>query len=44
MIKKTKSGYVLKSHTGKKTLGKFDSKEEALKRERQINYFKNKKK
>lgn len=40
MIKKVGSKYVLYSKDGTKRLGTYDSKEAALKRERQINYFK----
>lgn len=41
MIRKTKGGYKLMSHKGK-SLGKFKTKKAAMKRERQVNYFKNK--
>ncbi len=34
------SKWILYSHDGSKTLGEFDTEEVALKRERQINYFK----
>lgn len=44
MIKKKGNKYVLKSKDGTKTLGTYNTKEEALKRERQIQYFKKKKK
>ena len=40
MIKKEKSKYVLRSKTTGKKLGSFATKEEALKRERQIQFFK----
>jgi len=43
MISKKGSAYVLKSHTTGKTLGKFKTKAEAVKREKQIQYFKSKK-
>lgn len=43
MIQKTKSGYVVKSTSGK-TMSKPISKAEADKRLKQIEYFKNKKK
>jgi hypothetical protein len=43
MIKREGSMYVLYSKDGKKVLGKFKTKEEAVKREKQINYFKHKK-
>ena len=41
VIRKKGRKYTLYSHTGK-ILGKFTSKNKAVKRERQINYFKNK--
>ena len=41
-IRKTKTGYVLKSKTTGRTLGKSKTKAGILKREKQINYFKNK--
>lgn len=44
MIKKVKSGYKLVSKTAGKLLGEFKTKKEAEKREKQIKYFKNKKK
>lgn len=44
MIKKVKNKYVLYSHDGKKKLGTFDTKKEALEREKQINFFKRRKK
>jgi hypothetical protein len=40
MIKKEGNKYKLFSKDGKKVLGVFDTKKEALKRERQITYFK----
>ena len=40
MIIKQGSKFVLKSKDGSKVLGKFDTKEQALKREKQINFFK----
>lgn len=43
MIKKTKDGYRLVSHTGK-NLGTYPSKKGAEKREKQVNYFKHLKK
>jgi hypothetical protein len=43
MIKKSGSKYVLYSKTGKKKLGTFKTKAGAMKRERQIKYFKGKK-
>jgi hypothetical protein len=43
MIRKTKSGYVLKSQSGEKKLGEFKTKKQAEKREQQIKYFKHKK-
>lgn len=43
MIRKVGTKYKLISHTGK-NLGTFNSRAEALKREKQVNYFKNKKK
>lgn len=44
MMRKTKGGYVLKSKDGTKTLGTFKTKEKAVKRERQIQFFKHLKK
>lgn len=41
MIKKEGDKWVIKSKDGKKTLGTFDSKEEATKRLGQIEFFKN---
>lgn len=43
MIKKIGNIWYLYNSTGKKVLGKFKTKKEALERERQIMYFKNKK-
>lgn len=43
MIKKVGSMWYLYTSTGKKILGKFKTKKEALERERQVIYFKNKK-
>jgi hypothetical protein len=43
MIRKVGEKWVLFSSDGKKELGKFDSKEAALKRERQIQFFKHQK-
>jgi len=42
MIKKEKSKWVLYSKDGKKVLGSFKTKKDAIKRERQIQYFKHK--
>lgn len=44
MIKKQGNKYVLKSKDGTKIIGTYNTKEEALKREHQIQYFKKKKK
>lgn len=44
MIKKSKDKWILYSKDGSKKLGSFPSKEEAIKREQQINYFRSKKK
>ena len=44
MIKKEGSKWVLYTKDGSKKLGEFKTKAEALKRERQINYFKHLKK
>jgi len=44
MITKTKKGYCLKSKKTKRNLGCSHSKAGAAKRERQVQYFKNKKK
>jgi hypothetical protein len=43
MIRKQGSKYVLFSKDGKKKLGEFATKAAALKREREIQFFKNKK-
>ena len=40
MIRKTKSGYVLKSKKTGRILGKSKSKKGILKRQRQVEYFK----
>ena len=40
MIIKQGSNFVLKSRDGSKTLCTFDTKEQAVKREKQINFFK----
>ena len=40
MIIKQGSKFVLKSKDGSKTIGTFDTKEQAVKREKQINFFK----
>jgi len=44
MIKKKGWKWVLFSKDGKKVLGEFKTKKDALKRERQVIYFKNLKK
>jgi len=44
MIKKKGKQWVLYSHDGSKVLGTFDSRKEAIEREKQVVYFKNKKK
>lgn len=44
MIIKKGNKFALMSKDGTKQLGEFDNKAQALKRERQINYFKWKKK
>lgn len=44
MIGKIGNKYVLKSKTSGRKLGEFTTKKAALKRERQINYFKHLKK
>lgn len=44
MIRKEGSKYVLRSKDGKKVLGRYATREEAEKRERQVNYFKHTKK
>lgn len=41
-IKKEGNKFVLRSKDGKKKLGTFDSRKAAEKREREINFFKNK--
>ncbi len=43
MIKKEGNKYILYSKDGSKKLGVYHTKEEALKRERQIRFFKHKK-
>tara|TARA_R100000406_G_scaffold29183_1_gene18803 strand:+ start:768 stop:914 length:147 start_codon:yes stop_codon:yes gene_type:complete len=40
MIIKQGSKFVLKSKDGSKTLGTFDTRDQAVKREKQINFFK----
>ena len=40
MIKKEGNKYILYSHDGSKKLGEFDSKKDAERREKVINYFK----
>lgn len=40
VIVKRGSSWVLYARNGKKVLGKFRTKKDAIKRERQINYFK----
>jgi len=40
MIEKHGNEYVLYSHDKSKKLGEFPSRKKAIKRERQINYFK----
>jgi len=42
-IKKNKGKYQVTDESGTKNLGKYDTKDEALKRLRQVEYFKNKK-
>lgn len=42
MIVKEGNYYILYSKNGKKKLGKFKTKKEAIKREKQILYYKNK--
>lgn len=45
MIKKTPKGYILYSSDGKKKLGgPYKSRKKAEERERQVNYFKHRKK
>ena len=41
MIAKEKEQFVVKSHTGK-VLGRFDTEEQAVHREKQIRYIRNK--
>ena len=43
MIRHQGSKWVLYTKDGNKVLGKFDTKQAAVKREQQINYFKHKK-
>lgn len=43
MIRKEGEKYVIKSEDGSKTLGTYTTREEAEKRLREIEYFKNKK-
>lgn len=43
MIKKKGNKWILYTHDGKKVLGTFSSRELAMKREKQVIYFKNKK-
>ena len=40
IIKKQGNKYILFDHTGRKRLGEFDTKKEAVKREKQIKFFK----
>ena len=40
MIIKQGLKFILKNKDGSKTLGTFDTKEQAVKREKQINFFK----
>lgn len=42
MIVKQGTKYVIKSEDGSKVLGTYDSKEQAVKRLRQIEFFRNK--
>ena len=44
MIKKTPQGYAVYSEDGNKRLGKPGSKEQAIKRLKQVEFFSNKKK
>lgn len=44
MIKKQGNKYILYTKNGDKKLGEFDSKKKAEEREREIEYFKHKKK
>ena len=43
MIKKQNGKYIIYSKDGKKKLGEYDSRAEAVKRLRQIEYFKHRK-
>lgn len=43
MIKKKNNKWILYSKDGTQKLGEFKTKKEAVDREKQINYFKNKK-
>ena len=43
MISKTKQGYVVRSESGKRLSKPYPTKEQAQKRLREIEYFKNKK-
>lgn len=43
MIRKQKSKWILFSSDGKKKLGEYKTKKEALEREKQIQYFKHNK-
>ena len=43
MIHKTKEGYKLKSKLTGRNLGEYRTLKDALKREKQVQYFKNKK-
>lgn len=43
MIRRVKGGFRLVSHTGK-NLGTFPTRKQAMKRERQVNFFKHRKK
>lgn len=42
IIVKEKSSWILYNKSGTKVLGKFRTKKEAVEREKEINYFKNK--
>ena len=42
MIKKTKKGYVVLSHSGKRLGGPYKTRAAALKRLREVEYFKHK--
>jgi len=44
MIIKTAKGYTVRSHKGRNLGGPYQSKEEALKRLRQVEFFKHKRK